>query len=69
MFSEGRLSALGSLSLEKRRPRGNLTALFSSLWRRSRGWALLLGNVDRMSMTQSCTRGVSNWACFTTRVV
>jgi len=51
--SDGRLSALGLLSLEKRRLRSDLTALCSSLRsiRRGRCWALLLVTNDRMHRT------------------
>lgn len=49
--------------LEKRRSWGNLTALCSSLRRRSREkcWALLLETDDRMGMAQSCTMAGLHW--------
>jgi len=58
MSCEKKLRSLGLSSLKKGRPRGDLTALCSSLRRESQEgcWALLLGTDDRMGMAQSCAK-------------
>jgi len=49
--------------LEKRRLKGDLTALHGSLGRRSkeRYWPLLLGTDSTMGIAKLCSKGGSDW--------